>query len=177
MKKQNDNLTPAQFLTVIKTEPNRNWNEYVFIILGKSGPTGKTWLKEQITKLGFKAFEITDSLYPFVGYHDSQNHYTVDESEKQVTIILNETLAQYRPKFNGSSRVRVKSWEEVGKMYGGENSEEFLGESDRLYAVIKPICGKSGEIMEELGRHYRIKFDGSSSEYKWYIDKDLLIEE
>ena len=177
MKKQNDNLTAAEFLAVIKTEPNRNWNEYTFIILGKSGPTGKTWLKEQIAKRGFKVFELTESIYPFVGYSDSKNHYTVDESEKQVTIILNETLAQYRPKFNGSSRVRVKSWEEVVEMYGGENSKEFMGESDRLYTVIKPVCGKSGEIVDKLGPRYRIKFDGSSSEYQWGIYEDLLVEE
>lgn len=68
-------------------EPETN----TYIILGKSGPTGKTWLWNKLRECGFNAFEITeDILRSNVTFEDDRNHCIVDIDH--VTIILNENL-------------------------------------------------------------------------------------
>lgn len=65
------------------------WN---YIILGKTGPTGKTYLWTLLRNNGFNAIEITENIYPWVEYNDDTNHFLVDEFRKQVVIVLNRPL-------------------------------------------------------------------------------------
>lgn len=69
-----------------------NPKNYTFIILGKSGPTGKTYLCELLRSQGYNAFEISEEVLPYVEYVDDRNHYTIAGIHKQVTIILNQRL-------------------------------------------------------------------------------------
>lgn len=71
---------------------NDRESDYVYIILGRPGPTGKTWLCEALRHSGIKAFEISESVYSLVRYDDLCNHYVVDHASKTVTIILNKRL-------------------------------------------------------------------------------------
>lgn len=85
------NLSPESILIDILSgklgEPGTN----TYIILGKSGPTGKTWLWNELRKYGFKAFEITEDILRYgVKFEDNKNHCIV--GLEHVTIILNEKL-------------------------------------------------------------------------------------
>ena len=66
--------------------------KYTFIILGKVGPTGKTWLLNRLRENGYRAIEITDAIYDLVDYKDDRNHIMEDELTDTVTIVLNHRL-------------------------------------------------------------------------------------
>lgn len=65
---------------------------YTFIILGRGGPTGKTWLCTGLRKYGFMAFELSESVFPFIDYNDNGNHVIKDDIDKNIIIILNQPL-------------------------------------------------------------------------------------
>ena len=68
--------------------------KYTYIILGKCGPTGKTWLYTQLRSRGFNVFEITEDVAS-VGMTvegSNSNQFIVNEQFKQITIILNRPL-------------------------------------------------------------------------------------
>lgn len=66
--------------------------KYNFVILGKAGPTGKTWLRYRLREHGYHAVEITDAIFDLVDYKDDENHLLVDELTGTVTIVLNRRL-------------------------------------------------------------------------------------
>lgn len=63
----------------------------LYIICGKPGPTGKTWLWNALRQAGHNAVEITDAIGPFVDYRDNENHIH-DGGFGQVVIVLNKPL-------------------------------------------------------------------------------------
>ena len=72
---------------------HKNGDEgYTYIILGKTGATGKTTLCEELNRNGYKAFEISESIFNQVHYTDDNNHYIVDRLRKQVVIVLNSPV-------------------------------------------------------------------------------------
>lgn len=71
------------------------YRDYFFMIAGKNGPTGKTWLWDALTRRGFKAVELCDSLAKHGLMHrdvNDRNGYTVDHVNKTVLIVLNKPL-------------------------------------------------------------------------------------
>lgn len=66
--------------------------EWVYIITGKSGPTGKTFLYEQLKKNGYNAIEISEDMVGLVIYQDTENHYFVDHAKKTLLIVLNKPI-------------------------------------------------------------------------------------
>lgn len=68
-----------------------------YVILGKPGPTGKTWMCEQLKKKGCDAIEISEALACYISYeHDNFNTIYNDLVNNTIVIILNITLPQYR---------------------------------------------------------------------------------
>lgn len=65
---------------------------YTFIILGRGGPTGKTWSCTGLKAHGFTAFEITESIAGLVDYRDGKNHVIKNDVDKTIVIVLNEPL-------------------------------------------------------------------------------------
>lgn len=65
---------------------------YTFIVLGRRGPTGKTWLCEGLKKNGFNAIELAESILPLVDYRDDENHIIRDYVNKTIVIVLNKSL-------------------------------------------------------------------------------------
>lgn len=61
-----------------------------YIILGKPGCTGKTWLTTELTKRGFKAYEISEGVAGIFDYNDEKNHFIEDPYGRYVTIVLNK---------------------------------------------------------------------------------------
>ena len=66
--------------------------DYLFLVLGKPGPTGKTWLTQKLKERRCQVAELSEELMPFLSYKDNFNHIIVDDLEKQVVIILNRPL-------------------------------------------------------------------------------------
>lgn len=88
MKKEN--LSPNKIFEKIINDPLKDTNTY--IILGKSGPTGKTRLWSELRKCGLNAIEISEQVYPIVDYSDDQNHYIERGLDHAVIIVLNKPL-------------------------------------------------------------------------------------
>lgn len=65
--------------------------DYLFLILGKSGPTGKTYLTQKLREHGLQVSELSEELAPFLKA-DKFNHVIIDDLEKQVVVILNRDL-------------------------------------------------------------------------------------
>lgn len=68
-----------------------------YVICGKNGPTGKTWLTSELCKAGHRAFEITEGLGGFVDYRDNENHmrdagFSFMDMAGLVIIVLNKPL-------------------------------------------------------------------------------------
>lgn len=79
-------MTPAQILYNILNNENGKNNTY--IITGKAGRTGKTWLTERLKENGYNAFEISEHIYNKVNYIENSNAY-IDDMLGTVLIILN----------------------------------------------------------------------------------------
>lgn len=73
-------------------EPTVSGKDLTYIILGRGGPAGKTWLTTELKKSGFKAFEITPDIIDFVDFVDDKNHLIINEYDEMVIIILNRFL-------------------------------------------------------------------------------------
>lgn len=65
--------------------------DYLFLVLGKPGPTGKTYLTQRLKEHGYQVAELSEELAPFLNA-DKFNHVIIDDLEKQVVIILNRDL-------------------------------------------------------------------------------------
>ena len=79
------------FLNIIRNSVY-NAKDYTYIILGRPGKTGKTWLCNELRVHGFNAFEISEDVCGLIGYNDDENHYIRNDFDKQVTIVLNRLI-------------------------------------------------------------------------------------
>lgn len=82
-------MTPSRILRHIIGRKIDNAEEYVYVILGRTGATGKTWVCNGLKLNGFRAFEITEGIYNLVDYTDDKNHLIVDDINKTAMIVLN----------------------------------------------------------------------------------------
>lgn len=89
-------IAPKYILRHITHSKQLNHDRYTFIILGKVGPTGKTWLCRELRSRGFDAIELAPTVYAEVSYKDNHNHLIVDEEQNCVTIILNRLLMDFK---------------------------------------------------------------------------------
>lgn len=69
----------------------------MYIICGRNGPTGKTWLWNELRKDGHNVIEITEGLGGFVDYRDDENHmrdagFSFLTNSGLVIIVLNKPL-------------------------------------------------------------------------------------
>ena len=87
-------LTPNAILESIR----RDLTVRPYIIMGRPGPTGKTYLYNRLLELGYTVAEIGEGLTIFgiVEYRDGKNHYIIDESNGVGIIILNEILEELK---------------------------------------------------------------------------------
>jgi hypothetical protein len=87
-----EQITKIEFDTFLKTPKAHS---YTYIIMGRSGCTGKTYLKDCLGSRGFRALELSEDIYKYISY-DDKNHYIVNDLDKTVIVILNESYT--RPK-------------------------------------------------------------------------------
>lgn len=85
-------LAPNRILREIVERPGQ-YKEYTFIVLGRPGRTGKTWLTTGLKEYGFTAFEISEAVGLLVEYMDNKNHIIENHITKSITIMLNKRLS------------------------------------------------------------------------------------
>lgn len=61
-----------------------------YIIMGRVGPTGKTWLCNKLRERGYSAFELTENTFDLVEYTSTGNHYRIEKDH--AIIVLNRIL-------------------------------------------------------------------------------------
>lgn len=88
-------LTPNDILTRILDKPEEYPKDYTYLICGKHGATGKTWLWNELTQRGYNAVDVNESLGWCIAINSryETNCYEVDHYRKCVIIALN----RYRP--------------------------------------------------------------------------------
>lgn len=69
-------------------------DKYTYIILGKPGRTGKSWLTAALKEAGLNAIEISEYVGGHVQYNDCKNHVEEDIANSILTIILNKPLEE-----------------------------------------------------------------------------------
>lgn len=82
----------STWLDVLRFAGGWGDKSWTYIILGRSGPTGKTFLYNMLKKNGYNAIEISEDIWDLVNFLDAENHYRIDYLKKQVTIVLNKPL-------------------------------------------------------------------------------------
>lgn len=82
-------LTPSM---ILRDLINYNKKDYTYIVLGRSGVTGKTSIYNDLIRNGFMAFEISENISDLVTYNDLENHVIIDNIKKQVVIVLNRPI-------------------------------------------------------------------------------------
>ena len=83
--------TPFEILRHFTGNGKFTGSDYLFLILGKPGPTGKTYLAQELKKRDYRVAEVSEELAPFLNA-DRFNHVIIDDLEKQVVVILNRDL-------------------------------------------------------------------------------------
>lgn len=87
-------MSPATIFRFIRDQAalQPGLNKYVCVVLGKVGPTGKTWIAERLREIGFTAVEISEHVTTLVEYTSNRNYYMFDHWQKLIIIVLNEPL-------------------------------------------------------------------------------------
>ena len=86
-----ENLKASRALEYIKKEYGA---DYTYVILGRSGPTGKTWLRTQLVEAGYNAVELSEDIIWLVEYTDDKNHFIVNRMQKMVIVVLNRSIRE-----------------------------------------------------------------------------------
>ena len=88
-----DEITASRIFHIIN-EDSYAFDRYVFVILGRSGPTGKTWLYNKLRDLDYNVSEISEDIFNLVSYNDNENHILISRLRKTITIILNKPIRE-----------------------------------------------------------------------------------
>lgn len=83
---------PSRILDKILKDPKGNGR--IYIILGRPGLTGKTWLANKLKERGYPVIELSERINSFVDYYDDENHVLYDLLDGEVVIILNELFKE-----------------------------------------------------------------------------------
>lgn len=90
-----EGLSPQSILrTILLFRPESK--DYTIVVMGETGPTGKTWIYEKLKSNGFRVTEITEQVYKIVDYRDRKNHVLVDEVQRTIIIVLNVPIKRLR---------------------------------------------------------------------------------
>lgn len=68
-------------------------HDFLFVIAGKTGPTGKSHVASCLRRHGYRAVEITENLLGLVTYKDDENHFILGLNHVFI-IVLNKPLGK-----------------------------------------------------------------------------------
>lgn len=83
-------LTNLDILRFAKTHADESWT---YIITGRPGPTGKTYLWSLLKRNGYHAIEISEDIFSLVEYKDENDHVLINEAARYAIIIKNKPLS------------------------------------------------------------------------------------
>lgn len=86
----------AEILRFAASRQEENWT---YIIMGRPGPTGKTYTWDLLRKNGYNAIEISEDIFNLVEYRDDKNHFLVNDNAKRAIIVRNKILPAYADKW------------------------------------------------------------------------------
>ena len=96
------NISHVDILEQIIAKQDRE--KYTYIILGKNGPTGKTWLWNQLRKNGLNAIEVTEYLLGIINIDrdNKRNYFITDDYYNTVIIVLNSPILRASKTYNNA---------------------------------------------------------------------------
>lgn len=100
-------------------------HSYTYIVMGRTGCTGKTHMLNDLEARGFRAFELSEDIYPYISY-DDKNHYIINDFNKTVIIILNESFN--RPATNIRQRDNIS--------FGFDNYDDMCDFINNMHHVL-----------------------------------------
>lgn len=77
---------------VLRFAGSQGDREWVYIITGRPGPTGKTFLCNKLKENGYNSIEISEDTGRSVKYFGDRNTFNVNYEKKQVVIVLNRLI-------------------------------------------------------------------------------------
>lgn len=89
-------MTPQEIYERIISSTELYPKDYIYIIDGKSGPTGKTWLTEKLLSKGYLAIDKTNRISYNKLIDDNENSMDCNSNIKIVFITLNKLLNPLR---------------------------------------------------------------------------------
>lgn len=114
-------MSPQEILNMI-IEIKERYRDRIFIIMGKSGPTGKSWLTYALRIHGFNAIEISEDISGLVDFKDDFNHF-IDDEYKKIVIVLNKSL-EIKPK----KKITIILDDDVSSINVTTNVKDGIGE-------------------------------------------------
>lgn len=88
-------FTNEEILNIILSNPEKYKKDYKYIIDGKSGPTGKSWLTRKLIESGYYSIDISD-MEPVYHGDVEGNYILLYAGSNTVIIILNNILEKYK---------------------------------------------------------------------------------
>ena len=70
------------------------YKAYTYVICGRPGPTGKSWLYYNLLERGFRVIELSEDMAGLIEYNDDKNHVIINGMNKSVLIVLNKPLKE-----------------------------------------------------------------------------------
>ena len=86
-------------LDILRFAKSRAKETWTYIVTGRTGPTGKTYLCDLLKRQGYHAIEISEDIFTLVEYKDGKNHFLINDAEKYAIIIKNRILPKYADKW------------------------------------------------------------------------------
>lgn len=115
-------LTPYGIFKALTSDETYKKNCY--IIMGRPGPTGKTWLTHKLKEHGYNAVELSEFLCELLRYDDDKNHIRFDTLNNTVIIVLNKPLRDIKPK----KKITIILDEDVYSVNVTTNVRDGIGE-------------------------------------------------
>lgn len=125
----NEHTTWTDVMRFAGSRAERGWT---YIIMGKSGPTGKTFLCDMLKRNNFNAIELSEDVIDLVEYNDNKNHYKVDYARKLLLIVLNKPLPSDIYPNKNPGNFTFDDWFEVKQFETRAEAEEILYEMIRI---------------------------------------------
>lgn len=145
----------SNWTDVLRFAGGIGYESWTYIILGEGGPTGKSFLCDQLRKNGYNAVEISEEVCDLVNYRDRTNHYRIDWVNKKVVIVLNRPLPKdiYPGIKNDNpnpSQFALKDWMEVKQYETRGEVEKLLNHMKRMAICYGCVTRADWKIFNDI---------------------------
>ena len=131
----------STWMDVMRFAASQGDRDWVYIITGKPGPTGKTFLCNKLKYNGYNAYEISEDTGRSVKYFGDVNTFNINYEKKQVVIVLNKPIYKH-----GSTPWNGRK--ETGPAWDGFRAGVEEAERDIHGGFTKPITVNHNKIKD-----------------------------